>query len=520
MRAVRWIVALMLCALLPLIGWGEEGPAAQEDRIALRALLVGCDHFQSQPDTWPAASRNVEMLSEALMRDERDYALIRSYADGLSSVEQLYLAVLEAFGDAQEGDVSLLYIGTHGVFDEGGSNAGAALILSDGEGEELLYAPMLEDILDAIPGQKVVILDACNSGAFIGKGLSGGADRIFFSGPDYKVLCSAGGSEASWYFQSTQETSAAGASYFATVLADGLGSGGDFAADVNADGRITLKEVYAYLTENYAASTPQVYPQNDGDFVLFAYDADAERAIGKAVTDITFEDTLLTAGESSVAFSLTVRRQVELYYQIVYHENGAWQFEQAQHFLDGEQPDGTVLPGRKIRTLALNTVGEDAYGYAIIQLITLEEGRPVLQGARLLCVQPDVGPVSLNVATDPAFVPGLGQELCILAQHDVPCGLTVNILDADGQLVRRLAYETPSRPQQLSPNASSFYWDGRSNGGDMAPPGLYTVQLRVRLGDSLYVRESAPVELLSLAEAEALEAVEAVDMQEADTQGE
>ena len=495
-RITAYFLAVLLGLLLPFPGRVEEERSGPENHSTLRALLIGCDHFLTQPDTYPAASHNLEILSNVLLKDSRRYALIRSCADTIASAEELHAAVTEAFGDAQEEDTSLIYISTHGVFDQAGSNAGAALLLSDGTREELLYAPLLEDILDIIPGRKILILDACNSGAFIGKGLSGGADRVFFSGPRYKVLCSAGGSEASWYFQGAQDASSTGASYFATVLFNGLGGTGDYAADVNDDGQITLEETYAYLTENYAASTPQVYPQNDGRFVLYAYDAAEETTTQKAITDITFEDTLLTAGESSVSFSFTVRRPVELYYQIIYHENGAWQFAQAQQFLDGEQPDGTVLPGRKARTLDVNTGKADAYGYAIIQLITFEEGQPVLQGARLLCVQPAAGPVALQVATDPAFLPGLGQELCILAQHDVPCGITVNILDADGNLVRRLAYEAPSRPQQLSPNASSFYWDGRRSDGSPCQAGMYTVQLRVRLGGQTYLCESGPVELL------------------------
>jgi hypothetical protein len=60
-------------------------------------------------------------------------------------------------------------------------------------------------------------------------------------------------------------------------------------------------------------------------------------AVTQAITDLTFEDTLLTAGQSEVTFSFTVQRQVELYYQIVYHRDGGWQFDQAQHYLDGEQ---------------------------------------------------------------------------------------------------------------------------------------------------------------------------------------
>ena len=499
--AAFFLAAAMGLLLLPAcraeIPWIE---APQGER---RALLVGCDHFVTQKGTWPAAEHNVEILGDALEEDVRQYALIRRCPGDVTTAEALSRAIAETFSDARDADTSLLYIATHGIFDGRGSNGGAALILSDGETEELLFAEQLQQMLDAVPGRKVLILDACNSGAFIGKGLSGGADRVSFTGPDYKVLCSAGGSEASWYFQGNQEPTTAGASYFATVLTGGLGGG----SDQNGDGLVTMDEIYGYLMDNYAASTPQIYPQSDGDFVLYAYAGTRDREREKAVTDLAFDDTVLIAGQSRVSFSFTVRREVALYYQVVYHENGLWRFEEAQQYQDAETENGTVLPGRKARNILLHT-DEDAFGYAMIQLITLEAGQPVFQGARLLCVQPREGDVQLNAAVDPAFIPGIGQEACILAQHSVPCALSVSIVDSRGDLVRRLAYDMPSRPQQLQPNASSFYWDGRTQRGGMAPAGLYTAVIRVRIGDRTFMCESAPIELIGVAPAEALEAAE------------
>ena len=492
-KSVLLLTALLMLFCCSPAFCAESEILPYDEQPKLRALLIGCDHFLTQEDTWPAAEHNVRLLADTLSNDRRRYALIRSYSSVIASVDAFEEAVLNAFRSAKDGDISLLYISTHGIYSEEESG----LILSDGQEEALLTAPRLESILSQLPGVKMVILDACNSGAMIGKGLSEGSDGAYLSGPAYKVLCSAGGSEASWYFQSGSSAEAAGASYFASVLSSGLGAQGDFAADQNADGQITLREAYDYLLDNYAASTTQAYPQNDGAFVLFSYDPDAPRSVKKAVTDLSFDETLLTAGETEVSFAFTVQRQVELYYQIIYHRDGAWQFDQAQHFLDGEQTDGTVLPGRKTRVLTLETAA-DASGYAIVQLITLENGVPVFQGARLLCVQPASGEAVLRVSAPPAFVPDAWQELPILVQHDVPCGLTVNILNEEGRTVCRLAYETPSRPQQLSPAGSTFYWDGCLADGIPAPTGLYTVQVRVRIGANVFTAQSEPVALLSL----------------------
>ena len=495
-RGVCCLLAFLFVFLLSPAS-GEGGAFFTVEPPKLRALLIGCDHFLTQEDTWPAAEHNIQLLADTLMKDRRAYALIRTYSSAIASVEAFEDAVLNTFDSAGDGDISLLYISTHGVYggEDGGADSG--LILSDGQTEALLTAASLERVLSRIPGTKTVILDACNSGAVIGKGLSAPESGGCLSGPAYKVLCSAGGCEASWYFHggSGDDEEIAGASYFASVLSSGLGAQGDFGADQNADGDITLREACAYLLDNYAASTTQAYPQYDGDFVLFAYDPASPRRVTKTVTDPSFDETLLTAGETEVSFAFTVQRQAELYYQIVYLRDGAWQFDQAQHYLDGEQADGTVLPGRKTRVLKLETAA-DASGYAILQLITLEDGVPVFQGARLLCVQPAAGDVRLSVSAASSFSPDAWQELPIVVRHDVPCGLTVNILNADGRTVRRLAYAAPSRPQQLSPAGSTFYWDGLMTDGTPAPPGDYTVQAKVLLGRRTFTAQSEKISLL------------------------
>lgn len=484
MRRIMSLLAL-LTMLLPASAASSSWTVERPPR--LRALLIGCDHFLTQEDTWPAADHNLQMMADALQGDSRRYALIRSASSSVSSLEGLAQLIGATFQNTRVQDVSLLYFSTHGL--PGSDGEPSSLLLSDGEKECALTAEDLEGLLEKIPGKKILILDACNSGAFIGKGLSEKAEHIRFQREDSLVLCSAGGSEASWYWQGQGSDDVNGASYFAEVLTSGLGSGGDPAADMNRDGQITLGEMYGFLLDNYAASTPQVYPQDGGDFVLYAYDPAALRPVRKAVTDLTFEDTLLTAGESEVTFSFTVQRQVELYYQIIYHENGAWQFSSAQHYLDGEQADGTVLPGRKERTLTLNTAGE-AYGYAIIQLATRENGSIVYQGSRLLCVRPEKGGLDLFVEAEETFSPDQGQEMPIRIYHDVPCGLTVSIQDEMGRTVRRLCFEAPTRPQQLTPNASLYYWDGKNRSGENAQPGRYRAVVQTEIGGEIYQAKS------------------------------
>lgn len=484
----RLVVPFLLLLLLPLAS------ALAEESVTLRALLVGCDRFISQPATGDAAETSVRMLAETLAEDSRGYALIRSRVNALYSVEAFESAVTETFMASGEDDISVLYISTHGIPSENGLDE-SGLLLSDGETEELLTVAALENILNDIPGMKVLILDFCNSGMFIGKGVAGGAERVPFRGGSYKVLCSAGAEEPSWYWQNARDGGRAGASYFATALAAGIGKPGHRPADGNLDGEITLLEGYRYVRENCAVSTPQVYPQEDGAFVLFAYDPDETPARERTVTDLVFDDTCLNAGQSSVSFSFTVHRETALHYQIVYFRDGAWQFGDAEYYADTEG-GGLVPPGAKTRTLMLRTDDSMDSGYAIIQLITVEDGVPVIQGARIISVAPSYGRIVLSVAAENVFTPANGEELAVSVYHDSPCGLTVTILDALGGTVRRLAYDAPTRPEQLSPQGSMFYWNGKRSDGSPAPAGVYTVRVKTVIDGRAIITESDEFTLL------------------------
>ena len=88
----RFVFALCLFLLFPRLSCAAE-EAVKGQR---RALLIGCDHFLSQPDTWPAAENNVRMLSDTLFSDTRPYALVRTASNTIASVEAFEDAVRAA----------------------------------------------------------------------------------------------------------------------------------------------------------------------------------------------------------------------------------------------------------------------------------------------------------------------------------------------------------------------------------------------------------------------------------------
>lgn len=493
----RWLSVLLAVLLLPV----SLCRALETEQAApvLRALLVSCDRFLSQPETTPAASTNLALMRDALLSDARGYQDIRLESGTLNSAEGLKRAVSEAFGDAGENDISVFYISTHGLYTTSRSNLTAALLLSDGEKEEAVDALALEDIFAPIKGTKVLILDSCNAAALIGKGLSDPADRALFVGKDYKVLCSAGGSEESWYWQSSDGGTRRGASYFASVLAGALSGSSGYPADEDKNGVITLKEAYDYVFGNYAASTPQVYPQEDDTFPLMVYDAEHPAEITDTVTDILFEDSVLTGLSNQITFSFTVRRETSLFYQIVYFSGGRWRFPESQMIKDEEEGE-RLTPGEKTRVLTLSLPDEalDTSGYAMVQIFSREEsGQMRLEGGKLLTVLPLSGDMVLEVRADTTLFPDTGRELAVRVLHDIPCALTVSVQDMQGNTIRYLAFDAPTRPQRLVPEGSDFYWDGTLQNGQKAPTGSYIIRVRTMVSGRTYVAYSGQVQLIN-----------------------
>ena len=506
--AGKWLKRL--CWLLPvtlLLFPLEARPAYQETAVhtpidpaavARRGLYVACDFFRTQEDTWPSSRNNIEAVEKTLSSGSMVFEKNVPRDNDLYSVEGLKNAILDTFGDADDNDVSYFYISTHGIYDPAKPNLEAGLLISDGAKEEIITARQLEEAFSAIRGAKVLIIDACNSGAFIGKGISGGATEAAFLGPDYKVLTSAGGSEESWYWSSKSMDSAIvqGASYFSSALTDGLGYHGEYGADLNRNGAITLTELHRYLMENHSASTPQSYPQED-DFVLFTYDS-GKAAVNpppedSIISGITFYDTVLDENQNTVSFEYTVEKPVQMAYQFVYYRNGKWQFSSAKLQYDdqeiggdfGDQP-GAISAGRKMRTLELSPQEEDAYGYVMIQLVTIDDEKTTVHGSRVLCVLPESGDPELSVKTDVSLNPLNDRELSIIVNHRYPCLLSLSIVDKGGKTVRRLASYQSTRPQQLTPAGSFFYWNGTLADGSPAAPGDYTVKVTAQIGDAQY----------------------------------
>jgi len=481
--AKRWL-AWLVCVLFAL---PAPGTAEEAEKAVYRALLVGCDDFVSHEDTLPSAKMNVWRMGEILASDVRGYASITRYDQGMRSSDQMLSAVKDAFAEAQENDVSLMYICTHGLYDR--ITFEPSLVMSNGDTEDVLTAHALRAALDQVPGEKVLILDACNSGAFIGKGEWNDRMRNWFEGEGYYVLTSAGANEDSFLWNASNQTM--GGSYFAAELSEGLRTR---AFDMDGNGVITLYETYRGILEDHGASTAQCYPQQS-DFALYVYDPLAESQGERPIGSIVLDTHVLTQGEDTLYFSFTVHRPVRVQYQIVYYKDGLWRFDAPQILQDAESENGVLLPGRKERSIMLMTEDDRDYGYVLLQIVATEGRRTMLAGSRLICVQPDEGNPLLRIRHFADFTPSMGEEMALRVAHAFPCSLSMVIRDAQGALVRRLAYREPSRPLGMVIEGTVFYWDGRDNAGNMAPAGEYYAEVNCKMGEETYTATSGTITL-------------------------
>lgn len=154
--------------------------------------------------------------------------------------------------DRKSDETALLYISGHGIKDIDGKLYFATINTR----RSVLYSTAIKakDIADLMErsraGKKLIILDTCFSGAFV-RGMQMKADMSVnvsdhFDGRGYGVLTSS--DETQYSFEGDNLLGNANRSYFTQEIVNGLKSG---EADKNADGEITLNEIFEYVEEKF-----------------------------------------------------------------------------------------------------------------------------------------------------------------------------------------------------------------------------------------------------------------------------
>ena len=361
----RALICLFLCLLfIPLLGM-KGGPG--EGRT--RCLLIGCDRFVSMPGTEPASANNVETMGALLADFLPEDATVSRMVNGPGTVAEFENLVTETFRDAMEADTALIYLSTHGLLREEAGQQEMTLLLSDGTAEEKLEPKKLKRILDNVPGNKVLILDACHSGAMIGRGTKDG--KNWFEDENCRVLVSSDAAEDSWFW-SAETDRYTGTGYFTSAMDSALRASDIGQIDPDGSGYVSLQELTGRLREIHGASTVYCFPEESRD-KLFRLPQD--RKPGSRLQAVSFGLPEKDGNTVLLPIRFRAAESVRVMYQLVPSRNGRWDFEHAVKLPDREKTGlirGLLSPGekeRKIR-LSVNSLGED--GKALMQVISLQ----------------------------------------------------------------------------------------------------------------------------------------------------
>ncbi len=284
--------------------------------INYRALLIGEVHFLDEYGKPAYCTRNegdcnlmVSMLTSRFTPIGTQYMTPAKYTD--RSANQILGLIGSEFAGADNDDVSLFFIATHGdsvtTYEDWEDAPGSLNCVNSNGQESWLDLYQLADALEAVPGEVIVVIESCGSGAavydpahpeeqnaasrlsadgivnaFPSEKLDRADDVIYifdengngqiiqsrigeFRKPDkFYVLCAARYLQDSWGTEGPPARN-----YFTQWLTDGVGTSGRMPADSDRNGVLTLNELFSYISSvgdnrpfgNYGDTQQvQVYP--------------------------------------------------------------------------------------------------------------------------------------------------------------------------------------------------------------------------------------------------------------------
>ena len=341
-----------------------------EAEAVTRALVLGYDRFVTLPDISPCSAHNAAVMT-ALLTDSGVYSVVRR-VNTPGTVAGLRALIRSTFRDAKAADTSVFYLSTHGISWEESGEIRLALMLSDGAKEETLSPAALKSMLDEIPGRKVLIVDACHSGALRGA----------FSDPDYVLLLSSAPEEESYFWRGESDT---GAGYFTAALETALRFSDSALIDASGDGFVSPDELSARLSALYGASTACFTADASP---LFRLPPAGESAEG--LQNLTFEEARREGDALILPLRFTTLSPVRLEYRIVRKKDGAWDFDHAAVVPDQERTGttrGLLSPGDKERKIRVSPEKLGEAGEALLLVVSLRgiHGQvPVLEGTAVI----------------------------------------------------------------------------------------------------------------------------------------
>ena len=267
-----------------------------QNEVVYRALCVGVgDYISGSDNDLNAPPYDVDRIRQILQQSKfgtsnTTFSNISYLKDWQATKSNILQSISSTFSGADSNDISYFYFSGHGSRLENVSYICPADITSFVD--SAISVDELEAALSAIPGIKVVFLDSCYSGGFIGRAIdtttsskeklesfnnevinvfSQAQPKGLLTTNQYKVLTSCHYYQLCWEIQ-PEEGDPFGV--FTMALCEGCGYSGSYPADTNLDTMVSLQEAYLYVKDwvfSYRISQDvQIYP-NNSTFTIIEY---------------------------------------------------------------------------------------------------------------------------------------------------------------------------------------------------------------------------------------------------------
>jgi len=276
--------------------------AVTQNEVVYRALCVGVGDYMYFPDSYgnidlPGPPYDVNRICYTLDRcrfgsADTEFSEIWYITDWSATKSAILQGITNVFAEADYNDVSYFYFTGHGIRVNNISYLCPTEVNYFSPMSTYISVDELENALSTIPGTKVVILDSCHSGGFIGKGreeaivsqeelesfnneviniFSQTQPKGLLTTDQYRVLTSCHYYQTCWEIY-PEEGNPFGV--FTMALCNGFGYSSSCPADTNLDTKVSLQEAYLYV-QNWVFSygiiqDVQVYP-NNSTFTIVEY---------------------------------------------------------------------------------------------------------------------------------------------------------------------------------------------------------------------------------------------------------
>ncbi len=300
------LLMILISSLLLSFGCGgTTSPPITTNQTVYRAFCVGVGdyiYYGSDMDLLGPpydVNRICKTLSQCRFGSlPTEFSEIWYNTDWSATKSSILQGIANIFSEADYNDISYFYFSGHG------SRIGNTSYLCPSDTTSSIFSLIsvdeLENALSTIPGTKVVLLDSCHSGGFIGKGkgeitisqeelesfndeiinvFSQAQSKGLLTTNQYKVLTSCHYYEECWEALTTVGTYSG---LFTMALCEGCGYFDyNYFADTNLDTKVSLHEVYLFIksyVEGLDVLLPdiditqnvQVYPSNS-TFTIVEY---------------------------------------------------------------------------------------------------------------------------------------------------------------------------------------------------------------------------------------------------------